>query len=346
MKVEKLKEKDTDHLRFVLSNDKGMSVHLTNYGATIMAVYVLDRNGNMENVVLGFDTIKEYEKDNSFYFGSIIGRYANRIAHGKLRIGATEYQLSQNESTTHLHGGFKGFDKKTWELIELKATEANATLTLFYLSKDNEEGYSGNLSTTVKFRLNNKNELSWEYHCKTDKTTIVNLTHHDYFNLKDGGQSSILDHRLTIYAEKYTPMNEQNLPTGKIESLENHYADFRKSARIGSKQKSGNFIFDFNHNFVLHKTREGLQKAAELYEAESGRLMEVWTTQPGIQLYTAAHLKKNTIGAAGKMYGPFHGLCLETQHFPDSPNHAHFPSTLLLAGADYKHRNCLRFYIK
>ncbi len=346
MKIEKLKEKNSDHQRFILSNDKGMSVHITNYGAIIMAIHVLDRNGKTENVVLGFDTIKEYEKDNSFYFGAIVGRFANRIANGKIKIEGKEYQLSQNEKTTHLHGGNVGFDKKTWEVIDFSTTKDACLLTLFYLSKTGEEGFVGNLSTTIIFQLNNKNELSWEYHCTTDQTTIVNLTHHDYFNLKDGGQSTILNHRLRIFADYHTPMNALNLPTGKIESLDNHSADFRTPQKIGRKQEEGNLPFGFNHNYVLRKANGDLKKAAELYEEESGRLMEVWTTQPGLQLYTSGYLDENTIGYGGKNYGPFHGLCLETQHFPDSPNHPHFPSTLLLAGADYKQRNCLRFYIK
>ena len=328
---------------FTLTNDNGMSVQITNFGGTITSLKVPDRNEEIGDVVLGFDNLEDYLGEHP-YFGAIVGRYANRIGGGSFDLEGEKIQVSQNENPNHLHGGFEGFDKKIWNVEAAEANESEAFLKLKYLSRDGEEGFPGNLNCEVIFSLKRANELSIKYRCTTDKTTVVNLTHHDYFNLKNGGATDILGHELTIFAEVHTPSDDSFLPTGEVEFLNGQSFDFQKPKRVGDALKNANLPFGFNHNFVLQQAEKRLKHAANLYDPESGRLLKVFTTQPGVQLYTAGYLEKMR-GKNGVEYRAFHGLCLEGQHFPDSPNHSNFPSTVLRPGEIYEEEYLMKFEI-
>ncbi len=328
---------------FTMKNDNGMSVQITNFGGIITSLKVPDRNGEIGDVVLGFDNLEDYLGEHP-YFGAIVGRYANRISEGNFDLGGEKIQVSQNENPNHLHGGFEGFDKKIWNVEAAEANESEAFLKLKYLSRDGEEGFPGNLNCEVIFSLRRANELSIKYRCTTDKTTVVNLTHHDYFNLKNGGATDVLGHELTIFAEAHTPSDDSFLPTGEVKFLNGQSFDFQKPKRVGDALKNANLPFGFNHNFVLRQAEKRLKHAANLYDPESGRLLKIFTTQPGIQLYTAGYLEKMR-GKGGVAYQAFHGLCLEGQHFPDSPNHSNFPSTVLRPGEIYEEEYLMKFEI-
>ena len=305
---------------YTLRNDQGVEVSITNYGGTITSILAPDRNGAFRDVVLGYDTLDDYVK-NPRYFGALIGRYANRIARGKFQLDGVEYQLAQNNGVNHLHGGTMGFDKRVW-----RANVTTDALHLEYVSKDGEENYPGDLSVAVDYSLNDENELRIQYHATTDKDTIVNLTNHSYFNL--AGEGTILDHELTLHAGSYTPVSEDLIPTGEIQSVDGTRMDFRNARVIADG--------GYDHNFVLDNWKHGfLRSVARLREAKSGRVLEVFTTQPGIQFYSGNFLDGSLIGKGGVRYEQFAGLCLETQHFPDSPNHPNFPSTVLRAGEAY-----------
>jgi aldose 1-epimerase len=272
--------------------------------------------------VLGYDTVEEYMR-NPRYLGALVGRYANRIAAGRFSLYGVEHQLAQNNGVNHLHGGVRGFDKRVW-----KVSETPSALHLEYFSADGEENYPGNLAVAVDYSLNDENELRIEYHATTDKDTIVNLTNHSYFNLGGQGHGTILDHELRLHAASFTPVSEELIPTGEIRSVDGTRMDFRTARVIGEG--------GYDHNFVLDDWRHGsIRSAAQLRDPKSGRVMEVFTTQPGIQFYSGNFLDGSLIGKGGVRYQKYAGLCLETQHFPDSPNHPDFPSTVLRSDETY-----------
>lgn len=311
---------------YTLTNERGFAVTITNYGGAVVSLKAPDRNGRFGNVVLGFETLDEYVR-NPRYFGGLIGRHANRIDHGKFSLNGTEYQLTQNNGVNHLHGGFRGFDKRIWE-----AKTEDSVLQLEYLSADNEEGYPGNLRASVAYKLS-ENAIEIDYEATTDRDTIVSLTNHSYFNLAGGGD--ILSHELMLNADSFTPVSDDLIPTGEIKSVENTPMDFRNSRPI---EHGG-----YDHNFVLNDYDGSLRLAARLYEPTSGRVLEILTTAPGIQFYSGNFLDGSLIGRGGVPYEQYAGLCLEPQHFPDAPNHANFPSTTLRPGETYSHNSVYRF---
>ena len=328
---------DDVHL-FTLTNQHGLEVSIINYGGAITSLKIPDREGDLGDVVLGYETLEDYVS-NPRYFGALIGRHANRIALGKFSLNGVDHQLDQNNGPNHLHGGFKGFDKRVW-----KASEEGG-LRLAYLSRDGEENYPGTLSATVIYSLSDNNELSIEYQATTDTDTLVNLTNHAYFNLT--GEGTILDHELTLRADSFTPVSADLIPTGEISSVEATPMDFRQSRRIGSLIKEPydqlRFTGGYDHNFVLNDYDGSLRSAARLYEPTSGRALEVLTTQPGIQFYSGNFLDGSLVGKNVQRYQRYAGLCLEPQHFPDAPNHPNFPSTVLRAGEHYRQTTVLRF---
>jgi aldose 1-epimerase len=319
---------------YTLSNDRGYHVSIINYGGSITSLWAPDRHGTFGDIVLGFGSLEEYVS-NPRYFGALIGRHANRIAQGRFTLNGAEYQLPRNNGANHLHGGFRGFDKRVWN-----AKEDENVLHLSYFSKDGEEGYPGNVEAFVDYRLND-NELSIEYRASTDRDTIVNLTNHSYFNLKGAG--TILDHELTLNADSFTPVSEDLIPTGEIAPVAGTPMDFRAGRAIGSEISS---ISGYDHNFVLNKWDGSLRPASHLYEPASGRVLEILTTQPGIQFYSGNFLDGSFSGKNGIAYVKYAGLCLEPQHFPDAPNHPHFPATVLRPGEEYRQSTVLRFSAK
>jgi len=322
---------------YTLTNRRGAEVKITNYGGIITSLRVPDRNGKRDDVVLGFDNLDAYLKGHP-YFGAIIGRYANRIAKGRFTLSGHEYSLAVNNGENHLHGGIKGFDKVVWTAKPLKVP-SGAALRLTYLSKDGEEGYPGSLSVTVIYTLTNANELKIEYWATTDKDTVVNLTSHSYFNLAGQGNGDILNHQLLINARRFTPTDAGSIPTGELKSVKGTPFDFTTAFRIGDRINDADqqlkFGNGYDHNFVLNGRTGTLRQAAVAYEPASGRSMEVWTTEPGIQFYTANYLDGSLTGKDGKVYQQRYAFCLETQHFPDSPNQPSFPTTVLRKGQRY-----------
>lgn len=323
---------------YTLTNANGLKVKIMNYGGTITQLHVPSRDGKLADIVLGYDSFEEYFPNPPF-FGVLVGRYANRIANGKFTLDEVEYTLAQNDGQNHLHGGTKGFDKVVWNAEQIQDGE-NAGLKLTYLSKDGEEGFPGNLKCTVLYKLTDNNELSIDYEAETDKNTIVNLTNHSYFNLAGHDSGDILDHELTIIADSFTAVDDQLIPTGEIKSVKGTAMDFTAAAPIGSRidQVEGGY----DHNYVLNKTGNSLALAASVYEPKSGRVMEVYTTQPGIQLYTGNFLDGSDKGK-NAVYNKHGAFCLETQHFPDSPNKPDFPSTVLKPGEKYAHVTVYKF---
>ncbi len=315
---------------YTLTNKDGMQVKISNYGGTITSIIVADKNDSMGNIVLGFDSLSGYLAKPP-YFGATIGRYGNRIADGKFKIGDSLYRLATNNGKNHLHGGIKGFDKVVWDAAA--TVDSVPELSLHYLSKDGEEGYPGNLQVTVKFWLNDDNELSIEYAAQTDKPTPVNLTNHSYFNLKGDVTSTILEHTLMIDGDYYTPVDSSLIPTGEIKSVKKTPFDFTQAKKIGERINEVKGGYD--HNFVLNKKNDSLQLAAVLTDSSSGRQLTIYTTEPGIQFYSGNFLDGSIKSSDGKPIDQHSGLCLETQHFPDSPNEPGFPSTLLKPGTKY-----------
>mgnify|MGYP001396115194 FL=1 len=323
---------------YVLKNARGVEVEILTYGGIVRSIRVPDRNGEMANVVLGFKTAEEYRGAHP-YFGCITGRYANRIAGGKFTLDGVEYTLATNDGPNSLHGGAKGFDKREWSVDRVTPTE----LALSYLSPDGEEGYPGNLDVKVVYTLTDENALRIDYTAATDKPTIVNLTNHSYFNLKGEGSGSITGHILMINADRYTPINENLIPTGELAPVAGTPFDFRLPKIIGGGLRAAHPQIvrglGYDHNFVLARPSfddTSLILAARLYEPDSGRVMEVHTTEPGIQFYSGNMLDSRLAGASGRVYRQSDGLALETQHFPDSPNQPHFPSTVLRPGETYR----------
>jgi aldose 1-epimerase len=330
---------------YTLINSNGVEARITNYGGALVSLRVPDRHGRMGDVVLGYDTLEEYIGDEN-YFGCIVGRYANRIAGGRFSLNGVEYRLARNDGVNHLHGGVKGFNKVLWEARETER-EDGVGLSLAYLSRHGEEGYPGDLSVRVLYLLTDEDELRIEYAAATDRDTVVNLTHHSYFNL--AGARDVLGHALTIYADHFTPVDETLIPTGELRPIEGTPMDFTEVKAIGADIDADyeqlHFGKGYDHNWVLNEGGEPLAPAARVYEPATGRAMEVHTTEPGFQLYTGNHLD-GVAGKGGRTYGPRSGLCLEAQHFPDSPNRPEFPSTILRAGETYTQTTIYRFLVR
>ena len=323
----------TEIYRYSLYSERGCHVaDIITYGGAITSLSAPDRNGHYGDIVLGFGSLEDYTS-NPRYFGALIGRHANRIAGGRFALNGVEYQLPQNNGANHLHGGFRGFDKRIWT-----AKEGDDVLHLSYFSKDGEEGYPGNVEAFVDYRCLD-NELRIEYRAITDRDTIVNLTNHSYFNLR--GEGTILKHELTLRADHFTPVSDDLIPTGEIQPVAGTPMDFRNGKAIGSEIRSTAAGYD--HNFVLNDWDGSLRSAARLYEPVSGRVLEILTTEPGIQFYSGNFLDGSFLGKNGAPYVKYAGLCLEPQHFPDAPNHPHFPPTILRAGEEYRHTTVFRF---
>jgi aldose 1-epimerase len=331
---------------YTLTNRKGAEARITNYGGIVVSLRVPDRKGQMDDVVLGFDTLDEYTAGNPPYFGAIIGRYANRIAKGRFTLNGVEYKLAVNNDPNHLHGGVKGFDKVVWDARPLK-TRTGAALELTYLSRDGEEGYPGNLRARVVYTLSDTNDLRVDYTATTDKDTVVTMTHHGYFNLKGQGNGTILDHQLTLNASRFTPIDPTSIPTGELRSVKGTPFDFTKPTAIGARIDQTDEQLEngsgYDHNYVINGRPGVLRRAAQAYEATTGRAMEVWTTEPGVQLYTGNFLTPGLKGKDGKTYDKRYGFCLETQHFPDSPNHPNFPTTVLRRGQQFRSTTIYKF---
>ncbi len=317
---------------YTLKNELGFEVSVTNYGGAITSLKTPDRHGEFGEIVLAYETLDDYAR-NPRYFGALIGRHANRIARGRFSLNGVEYQLPCNNGPNHLHGGFKGFDKRVWD-----GQQDGNSLHLTYFSKDGEEGYPGNVTASVDYTLLD-NELRTDYRATTDRDTIVNLTNHSYFNLR--GVGTILDHELTLNADHFTPVSEDLIPTGEIKPVAATPMDFRKGKAIGSHL--ADVAGGYDHNFVLNDWDGSLRLAARLYEPVSGRALEILTTEPGIQFYSGNFLDGSLIGKNGVAYEKYTGLCLEPQHFPDAPNHPNFPSTILRPGEEYRHQTLYRF---
>ena len=333
---------------YTLTNANGVEAQITNYGGIVVSLKVSDRNGKLENVVLGYDNLDGYLKETP-YFGAIIGRYGNRIAKGKFSLNDVEYTLAQNNGENHLHGGIKGFDKVVWKAKPRKQ-EDGVSLELTYLSKDGEEGYPGNLSVTVIYTLTNNNELIIDYSATTDKETVVNLTNHSYFNLANAGLGDILGHEMMINADRFTPIDNGLIPTGELRSVKDTPMDFTQPTAIGDRieQEDEQLIFGlgYDHNWVLNNSDDSLALAARVYEPTSGRVLEVYTMEPGIQFYSGNFLDGSITGKTNTVYQKRHGFCLETQHFPDSPNKPNFPSTVLKPGEKYSTTTIYKFSAK
>ena len=320
---------------FVLRNKNGVISELTNYGARVISLWVPDKNGNFDDIVLGCNTLDDYINIKERYFGATIGRYANRIKKGKFKINNTEFLLKKNNGPNHLHGGNIGYNDVVWQGNQLD----KQTIEFKYLSKNMEEGYPGNLSVKVIYHLSDHNELKIEYFANTDESTYVNLTHHSFFNLLGAGNGDINDHLLYINAKSFTPIDSKLIPTGKIELVEGTPFDFNTSTKIGKRLNDNNeqlkFGNGYDHNFVLNNSNSKDILAARVFEKKSGRILEVYTNEPGMQLYGGNFLDGKTIGKQNKAYDYRSAFCLETQHFPDSPNNPNFPNTLLKPKDNY-----------
>ena len=329
---------------YLIKNCNRVEIEITNYGGIVVSLKVPDRQGKTADVVLGYDDLASYERD-KWHFGAIIGRYANRIANGKFRLNGAEYTLARNNGPNHLHGGLSGFEKAVWRVPE-GSGEQDSRLVLEYVSEDGEEGYPGKMDARVEYSLTDENEFKIHYSAKTEKDTIVNLTNHSYFNLRGAGEDDILLHQLQLSADQFTPVNENLIPTGELRHVDHTPFDFTQPRTIGSRihpdDQQLKFGRGYDHNWALNVNR-ALSPAATLYEPLSGRTMEIFTTEPGIQFYSGNFLDGSVQGKAGASYGPRGGLCLETQHFPDSPNHANFPSTVLRAGERYESTTVFKF---
>lgn len=333
---------------FTLENKNGMTAKISNYGGTVVSLMAPDRDGHFSDVVLGFDSIEDYTSKSPF-FGCITGRYANRIANARFTLDGHPYTLAANNGTNHIHGGIRGFDKKVWS-----ASNRGGSLHLSYTSPDGEEGYPGTLQTEVTYSLNAANELRIDYRATTDKTTIVNLTNHSYFNLAgldneavEVDAATILNHELTIHADRYTPIDAQSIPLGPLDFVAGTPFDFRNSTAIGARIHSDHRQIKngkgYDHNFVLKNKRDNkLIRAARVYDSMSGRVMEVDTTEPGVQFYSGNFLKPIE-GKNGEHYSRHSGLCLEAQTFPDAPNQPNYPSPTLHPGKKYRQTTIYRF---
>ena len=330
---------------YTLKNSKGAEARIMNYGGVLVSFKVPDKSGNMSDIVLGFDDFKGYLLPPP-YFGALIGRYGNRIGHAKFSLDGKEYTLAKNDGDNTLHGGLRGFDKVLWTATP----SGNSSLELKYLSKDGEEGFPGNLNVTVVYSLSDSNELKLDYTATTDKDTVLNLTNHSYWNLKGEGQGDILDHVVMIAADKFTPVDKGLIPTGQLENVAGTPFDFREPHAIGERINDQNqqliWAKGYDQNFVLNKVGDLNTVAARVTEPTSGRVMEVLTTEPGLQFYTGNFLDGTIHGKGGAVYNKHAAFCMETQHFPDSPNKPSFPSVELKPGETYHTTTVYRFSTK
>ena len=329
---------------FTLTNAHGVEARIITYGAIVVSLKAPDRSGRLDDVVLGFDTLEGY-LTRSRFFGAVVGRYANRIANARFTLDGHTYELAANNGRNHLHGGRRGFDKVVWK-AEPFERDGNVGVTLTHVSPDGDEGYPGTLTAHVTYTLTPRDELIVDYSATSDKATVVNLTQHSYFNLAGEGHGDILRHQLTIDADRFTPTDDTQIPTGEIVPVDGTPFDFRKPSAVGARIDADDEQIrrgkGYDHNFVLRSNGD-LRHAARLADPSSGRTMDVATTEPGVQFYSGNNLDGSAIGKNGHAYGRRGALCLETQHFPDSPNHANFPSTRLEPGKEYRSRTVFTF---
>ncbi len=334
-------------LEYTLTNARGVEMKVINYGCTITSLMVPDRNGDFGDVVLGYDSLKGYV-DSKHYVGSIIGRYANRISNGRFNLDGEFYSLVQNQYPHHLHGGNRGFDKVVWQSGEIE-NENGVGVDFHHLSLDGDEGYPGNLQVSIRYFLTHENAILFNYFATADQKTIINLTQHSYFNLAVG-RNSILHHELMINAGQFLPVDDTKIPIGEIQGVEGSPFDFRSpkliECDISTDDEQIKIGHGYDHNLVLNKNSMELEHAATLYDPGSGRILEVHTTEPGVQLYTGNFLDDYVIGKNGTGYKPYSGVCLETQHFPDAPNHAEFPNVELNPGEQYESTTIWMFGVK
>jgi aldose 1-epimerase len=328
---------------FTLRNTKGAVAKVITYGATLTELWVPDKSGKNADVVLGFDNLAGYLTDHP-YFGATVGRYANRVAKGQFRLDGRTYSLFVNNGPNSLHGGKVGFNRKVWK-AEPVGLAHGAAVRFTYISEDGEEGYPGTLTVHVTYELSDENALKISYAASTDKPTVVNLTNHSYFNLSGAGSGDILKDVLQLDADRYTPVGDTLIPTGELKSVEGTPFDFRKPTAIRERYAQVPGTGGYDHNFVLNGEAGTLRKSGELYDPVSGRQMELWTTEPGVQIYMAIGLNGSIKGIGGA-YAKFAALCLETQHFPDSPNHPTFPSTVVRPGNDFQSETIYKFSVK
>lgn len=330
---------------FTLANAAGTRIRAITYGGIILSLEVPDRDGRPGDIVLGYDSLDGYLKRPE-YFGSIIGRYANRIARGRFVLDGAEYRLTTNDGPNHLHGGVRGFDKVVWQAEPIESARG-AGVVFTRTSPDGEEGYPGTVTVRVTYTLTDRNELHVEYEATTDSSTPINLTQHSYFNLAGEGSGDILGHLLTIHASRYTPVDATLIPTGEIASVEGTPLDFRTPVAIGQRidepHEQLRRARGYDHNYVIDREGDGLVPAARVVEPRSGRTLEVTTTEPGIQFYSGNFLDGTVVGKSGHVYGHRAGFCLETQHFPDSPNQPAFPSTIVRPGERYRSHTIYTF---
>ncbi len=332
---------------YILTNKSGMQAEVTNYGATLVALRVPDRDGKLGDVILGYDSVAGYESGTA-YFGATVGRYANRIAHAKFTLDGKAYTLAKNDGENTLHGGTRGFNKRFWTGKDV-SSDTGPALQLAYLSKDGEEGFPGNLNITVTYSLlADRNELKIEYRATTDKDTVINVSNHAYYNLAGQGNGDILKHELTLYASRFTPVDQTLIPNGELRDVKGTPFDFTKPTAIGARidrdDQQLKYGRGYDHNWILDdKTKDPLAPAAEAYDPQSGRVLEISTTEPGVQFYSGNFLDGSIHGKEGKVYGHRFAFCLETQHFPDSPNHPDFPTTVLKVGQHFHSVSVYRF---
>jgi len=336
---------------YTLTNQAGAEASILDYGGILVSLKMPDRTGKLADVVLGFDSMEGYLQDKA-YLGALIGRYGNRIAQGKFSLGGVTYTLAKNNGVNSLHGGDIGFNRKMWAARDISGS-GDPSLELKYVSKAGEEGYPGTLSVTVVYTLTADNALKIDYSATTDAETVVNLTNHAYFNLAGQGEGDILQHEVAIHADRYTPVNDALIPTGELAGVKGTPFDFQTAtpigARIGQDNQQLKYGRGYDHNWVLSGhagTSTELSLAAEVYEPKSGRVLQVLTTEPGVQFYTGNFLDGTAHGKSGKVYNQRYGFCLETQHFPDSPNHPNFPSTVLKPGQQYHTVTMYKFSVK
>src|SRR5256886_25488 len=335
---------------FTLKNAHGMALRVTDYGGIILTLLVPDKNGRLDDVVLGYDSLTGYLRS-SPYFGALIGRYGNRIAHGRFTLDGKTYTLATNNGPNHLHGGLRGFDKVVWDVAPFEHPDS-VGLVLRYTSPNDEEGYPGTLRTTVTYTLTSANELVFDYSATTDRATPVNLTQHSYFNLAGDGKGDILGHVVTLNADRFTPVDSTLIPTGELKSVAGTPFDFRKPTPIGARIDQDDVQLrygpGYDHNFVLNKGGKDGEPtlAARVYEPTTGRVMEISTTEPGLQFYSGNFLDGTLRGKHGVVYRHRYGFAMETQHFPDSPNEPAFPTTILRPGEQYRSRTIHRFTVQ
>lgn len=331
---------------YTLTNSHGMEVRAMNYGAIIVSIRVPDRHGELADVVLGHETLEGY-RPNPPYFGALVGRYANRIANGTFKLDGETYTLPKNDGPNTLHGGTTGFDKVVWDAEPLKGRTGVA---FSYFSKDGQDGFPGNLRVKVTYTLSNANALEIDYEATTDKATPINLSQHSYFNLKGEGNGDILDHEIMINADRFTPVDKNLIPTGELRPVKGTPFDFTQPTKIGARIDDHDeqlvLAHGYDHNFVINRQGGGLVLAARVYEPTTGRTLEVSTTQPGVQFYTGNFLDGTITGKQGHVYKKHYGFCLETQHFPDSPNHSSFPNTILRPGETFQQKTVFKFSAK